>query len=162
MFESPFAMREKDFAAIQVIIDGLVEETGARGVLVIDRVGQLLSRTGRMEEFDTTSLASLAAGCVAATGGLARLLGEDDFPSHFHQGESGSLYISRVDERGILIVFFDRASSLGLVRLRARKGSAALAHVFEEAQKENEARVSPDHSAFANITDEEIDNLFSD
>ena len=69
---------------------------------------------------------------------------------------------SRVDERGILIVFFDRASSLGLVRLRARKGSAALAGVFEEAQKENEAEKSLGNSTFANITDEEIDNLFSD
>ncbi len=162
MFESPFALRERDFAAIQVILDELVEETGARGVLVIDRVGQLLGQTGRMAEFDTTSLASLAAGCVAATGGLARLLGEEDFPTHFHQGEHGSLHISRVDERGILIVFFDRASSLGLVRLRARKGSAALAGVFEEAQKENEAEKSLGNSTFANITDEEIDNLFSD
>ena len=162
MFEPQFVMREEDFAAIQRVIDALVEDTGAVGALVIDSAGQLISQTGRMTEYDTTSLASLAAGCVAATGGLARILGEEEFPTHFHQGERGSLHITRVDERGILIVFFDRSSALGLVRLRARKTSGELAQILEHARKKSDTNEAPNTSPFANITDEEIDTLFSD
>ena len=98
----------------------------------------------------------------AATGSLAQLLGEEEFPTHFHQGERGSLHMNLVGERGILIVVFDKKSSLGLVRLRARKASAGLAQIFETAQKKSEAEAPSNQSSFQKLTDEEIDNLFSD
>ena len=162
MPQAQFSMREEEFAAIQVAIDTLLGETEARGIFVVDRVGQLISQTGRTAELDTTGLATLAAGSIAATGGLAQLLGEDEFPTHFHQGERGSLHMNLVGERGILIVVFEKKSSLGLVRLRARKASTDLAQIFEIAQKKSEAE-SPSHqSGFGKLTDEEIDNLFSD
>ncbi len=162
MPQTQFAMREEEFAAIQVAIDTLLDETGARGIFVVDRVGQLISQTGRTAELDTTGLATLAAGSIAATGGLAQLLGQDEFPTHFHQGERGSLHMNLVSERGILIVVFDKKSSLGLVRLRARKASTDLAQIFEIAQKKSEAEAPSNQSGFGKLTDEEIDNLFSD
>ena len=57
---------------------------------------------------------------------------------------------------------FDDRSSLGLVRLRVKKAGAQLAKVFEEIEKKAE---QPDAGGagtpFAEITDEDIDNLFS-
>jgi predicted regulator of Ras-like GTPase activity (Roadblock/LC7/MglB family) len=162
MAEAQFSMREEEFAAIQIATDTLLDETAARGVFVVDRVGQLISQTGRTAELDTTGLATLAASSIAATGSLAQLLGQEEFPTHFHQGKSGSLHMTLVGERAILIVVFDEKSSLGLVRLRARKASEVLAQVFEIAKKKSEAEAPSNQSGFGKITDEEIDNLFSD
>ncbi|MCS5636463.1 MAG: roadblock/LC7 domain-containing protein [Myxococcota bacterium] len=162
MSASQFVMREDDFLAIQEVIDPLLESARARGVFVVDRVGQLIRQTGQMGDLDTTSLASLTAGCVAATGGLAQLLGEDEFPTHVHQGERDSLHMTLVGRRGILVVVYDRHSSLGLVRLRARKASAQLATIFEAIRKKCEAEGPGNGKTFADISDDEIDNLFSD
>ena len=116
-----------------------------------------------MRGLDTTSLASLTAGCIAATGGLAKLVGEDDFPVHFHQGQRDNLHITLVAKRIILVVIFDDRSSLGLVRLRVKKASSELAKVFEDIQKqaEQEAAQGGGQTPFSEITDDDIDNLFS-
>jgi hypothetical protein len=53
-------------------------------------------RPGELEQFDTTSLASLTAGNVAATDGLAKLIGEKEFSILFHEGERDNIHISIV------------------------------------------------------------------
>ena len=121
-----------------------------------------MAEAGEMAGIDSTSLASLTAGCIAATGGLAKIVGEDEFPVHFHQGQRDNLHITLVGSRVILVVVFDERSSLGLVRLRVKKGSAELARIFEELRKKAEQDAASGGSPFAEITDDDIDNLFSD
>jgi hypothetical protein len=99
---------------------------------------------------------------VAATGGLAELFGEEEFPSHFHQGRHDNLHISLVGQRMILMLVFDESSSLGLVRLRVKKASGQLARIIEEAQKKAEAESNQSDNPLADITDEDIDQLFAD
>ena len=122
---------------------------------------RLVAEEGEIRDIDTTSLASLCAGCVAATAGLARLVGENDFPVHFHQGRRASLHVTRVTPQMILAVVFDDRSSLGLVRLRVRKAVGGLARIFETVRKKAERPRAFGNSPFADITDEDIDNLFS-
>ena len=99
--------------------------------------------TGISSNLDTTSLASLTAGNVAATDGLARLIGEKEFSVLFHEGERDNIHISIVGKRVILVVIFDERSSLGLVRLRVKKASTELENVFnrilEKVEREKEA-----------------------
>jgi len=109
---------------------------------------------------DTTSLASLAAGNVAATGGMAKLIGEREFPTLSHEGERESIHISVIG-RVLLVVVFDDRSSLGLVKLRSRQISPELAAAFAEIELESELAASDDSHRFSEITDEEIDSLFS-
>ena len=109
------------------------------------------------------SLASLTAGNIAATGGIARLLGEKEFTILFHEGEKDNIHISLIGQRIILVIIFDNRSSLGLVRLRVKKASEALAGIFEgisqKAEKEKgEGKL--EEALFAEISDEDIDNLF--
>ena len=87
-----------------------------------------------MGNLDTTSLASLAAGNVAATGGMAQLIGEKEFPTLSHEGERESIHITVVG-RILLIVVFDERSSLGLVKLRSRQVSQQLLAMMEEITK---------------------------
>ena len=153
---------DEDIRRIQAVVERLVRDANAKGVFVVDRNGQLISEAGEMRGLDTTSLASLTAGCIAATGGLAKLVGEDDFPVHFHQGQRDNLHITLLAKRIILVVIFDDRSSLGLVRLRVKKAGSELAKIFEEVQKKAEQEAASGAATpFSEITDDDIDNLFS-
>jgi predicted regulator of Ras-like GTPase activity (Roadblock/LC7/MglB family) len=163
MMDTQLVMYEEDFQKILAVIQRLVRDANAKGVFVVDKNGQLIAEAGEVRGIDTTSLASLTAGSIAATGGLAKLIGEEDFPVHFHQGVRDNLHMTVVARRMILVVIFDDRSSLGLVRLRVKKAGAELSRVFEEIQKKAEAdQATGVGSPFAEITDDDIDNLFSD
>jgi predicted regulator of Ras-like GTPase activity (Roadblock/LC7/MglB family) len=153
-------MYEEEFNQITAICDRLTRETNAKVVFLVDKNGQLIASTGATENIDTTSLASLTAGNIAATGGLAKLIGEREFSILFHEGERDNLHISIVGQRVILVVIFDAKSSLGLVRLRVKKASEELNRIFDGLLKKVEAPGAA--SPFAEITDDDIDNLFSE
>lgn len=153
---------EEEFERISSVLARLWVDANAKIVFLVDKNGQQLAAKGDLDKVDTTSLASLTAGNVAATDGLARLIGEKEFSILFHEGERDNIHISIVGQRLILVVIFDERSSLGLVRLRVRKAAAeleeVLAQMADKAAQRGEAVASP----FAEITDEDIDNLFSE
>ena len=162
MHDTQLVMYDEDYRRILAVVQRLVRDANAKGIFVVDRNGQLIGEAGEMRGIDTTSLASLTAGCIAATGGLAKIVGEDEFPVHFHQGQRDNLHITLIASRIILVVVFDDRSSLGLVRLRVKKAGVELAKIFEDLQKKAEqAESRGGGTPFAEITDEDIDNLFS-
>jgi predicted regulator of Ras-like GTPase activity (Roadblock/LC7/MglB family) len=161
MFETQLVMHEEDHTRIIAVVTRLVRDANAKGVFVVDKNGHLMAEAGELTDIDSTSLASLTAGCIAATGGLAKIVGEEEFPVHFHQGQRDNLHITLVGSRIILVVIFDDRSSLGLVRLRVKKAGAELGKVLEEIEKKTEQE-SRGTSPFAEITDDDIDNLFAE
>ncbi len=157
---SGLVMYEDESRRIAAICDRLVQEAHAKVVFLVDRNGQLLASSGQAHDLDTTSLASLTAGNVAAMGGLAKLIGEKEFPTQFHEGERESLHMSIVGGRVVLVVVFDAKSSLGLVRLRVKRAGEELARVLDDVAR-RQAQPGA-QSPFAEITDEDIDNLFGE
>jgi predicted regulator of Ras-like GTPase activity (Roadblock/LC7/MglB family) len=159
-------MYEEEFNQIKGIISKLRVDANAKVVFLVDKNGQQIAAHGDIENLDTTSLASLTAGNVAATDGLARLIGEKEFSILFHEGEKDNIHISIVAQRVILVVIFDERSSLGLVRLRVRRATTELDRIFEDiaakVEKEKESLQAEFESPFAEITDEDIDRLFSE
>ena len=155
---------DEEYGQHKEAVRSLRKDANARMVFLVDKNGQQLAATGEVDELDSTSLASLTAGTVAATDGLARLLGEKEFSVIFHEGERDSLHISVVSARMILVVIFDERSSLGLVRLRVRKAQEVLGNIFLRMEKKaaNQGARPQADSPFAEITDEDIDALFSD
>jgi len=158
-------MYEEEYQRIKSIITRLRGESNAKLVFLVDKNGQQIAVQGDIENLDATSLASLTAGNVAATDGLAKLIGEKEFSILFHEGEKDNIHISIVAQRVILVVIFDSRSSLGLVRLRVKKASIELTEVFErvvrKVKSERESGLEGE-SPFAEITDEDIDSLFSE
>jgi predicted regulator of Ras-like GTPase activity (Roadblock/LC7/MglB family) len=155
-------MYDEELKRIYVVTEKLLRESNSKVIFLVDKNGQLIAATGETEHLDTTSLASLTAGNIAATGGLAKLIGEKEFSILFHEGEKDNIHISIVADRVILVVIFDQRSSLGLVRLRVKKASDELGDIFEDlarktAEMEKEGTAQ---SPFAEITDDDIDNLF--
>ena len=155
---SNMVMYEAEFNQIQAIVDRLMLDANAKIVAIVDKNGQEISKAGD-EQVDITSLASLTAGNVAATGGIAKLLKENEFATQFHEGEKQNIHIQLVGNRAILIVIFDSRSSLGLVRLRVKKATEELTLIFEALVKKVK---EPGATPFSEITDEDIDNLFND
>jgi predicted regulator of Ras-like GTPase activity (Roadblock/LC7/MglB family) len=152
---------EEDHGRIISILERLRQEANARVVFLLDKSGQQMGCAGDLGGLDPTSLASLTAGNVAATDGLAKLIGEREFSILFHEGERDNLHINVVARRAILVVLFDERSSLGLVRLRVRRASTDLTVVLDAiVHRAGTAREGEDLSPFEELTDEDIDALF--
>jgi predicted regulator of Ras-like GTPase activity (Roadblock/LC7/MglB family) len=160
MATAQMVMYPEDARLIQGVCDQLHKNAQAKAVLCIDKNGQPIALSGGDEALDVTSLSSLTAGTIAATGGIAKLLEEREFSGQFHEGEKTHVHISIVGQRMILVVLFDDRSSLGLVRLRVRKATEELNRVLDAMLQKQQAANAP--SVFAEITDEDIDNLFND
>jgi predicted regulator of Ras-like GTPase activity (Roadblock/LC7/MglB family) len=160
MTDTPIIMREQQYERIVSVLYKLRADSSSRVVFLVDKNGQQIAVQGDVSNLDTTSLASLAAGNVAATGGMAKLIGEREFPTLSHEGERESIHICIIG-RALLVVVFDDRSSLGLVKLRVKQASRDLASVFEEVTRESELKREQDAALFAGITDEDIDSLFN-
>ena len=165
MSPADLVLFEEDFHRLQQVLRKLRVESDASVVLLVDKNGQRIASVGDVDALDMTALASLTAGNVAATDGLARILGEREFSVLLHEGEKENIHVSIVGRRVILVVIFSDRSSLGLVRLRVRQAAAELDVAFRDIAERME-REPVLHSGIepllAEITDEDIDRLFSE
>ena len=164
MVDAGMIMYEEEFKQVDLELNKLHQQANAKVTFIVDKNGQLIACVGETNNLDTTSLASLTAGNIAATGGMAKLLGETEFSILFHEGERDNIHISIIGQRVILVVVFDQRSSLGLVRLRVKKSAEVFSQIFDKILKKVEKEtgvVKAPHSPFAEITEEDIDKLFS-
>ena len=160
MAETPIVIHEYQFQKMKTVLARLLIECAARVVFLVDRDGQPIAFHGEIGDMDTTSFSSLAAGNVAATSSMAKLIGEDVFPAVVHEGERESIYISVIG-RSLLVVVFDERSTLGLVKLRTKKASHEVSSIFDDVIRDSEKQRNSENSFFAQITDDDIDSLFS-
>lgn len=161
-FGGRMILYEDEQRRLSEISTRLWRDAMATAIFLIDANGQLVAGVGRHEHIDTTSLASLVAGSVAATSGLAQLFGEDDFPTHYHEGHREHLYLAKIAEELILAVIFDERSSLGLVRLRVKKAARELEDVYNEIVQRSQSAGGGGFDPFADITEDDIDSFFGD
>src|SRR5919199_3505806 len=159
MTDTPIIMREQQYGRIVSVLGKLRLDSFSRVVFLVDKNGQEIAVQGEIGGLDTTSLASLAAGNVAATGGMAKLIGEKEFPTLSHEGERESIHICVIG-RLLLVVVFDERSSLGLIKLRVKQTSRDLSALFDEIARLAQERRDREEALFAEITDDDIDSLF--
>jgi len=153
-----WSFTEDDFGAITKSLERFLFDSNARCALLVDRTGQLVATVGEKPKFDPTAFATLTAADFSANDQLAKLIGENDFSSLFHQGEKESMYLADVARRVILVVLFDNRTTLGLVRLKMKATVDELAKFFEQVFKRGTGDGSqPNILAGA---DDEIDKLF--
>ena len=153
-----WSFTEDDFAAITRALEHFLTDCNARCALLVDRTGQLVATVGEKPSFDPTAFATLTAADFSANDQLAKLIGENDFQSLFHQGEKESMYLADIARRVILVVLFDNRTTLGLVRLKMRQTVAELTQIFDQVfLRAASANASPSILAGA---DDEIDKLF--
>src|SRR4029079_13891189 len=156
----PDVMFPEEQQQMSMVCARLARGANAKTVLLIGSEGQPIAGAGDVDELDVTSLSSLTAGNVAATGAISKILRENDFTSQFHEGQKTQVHITLVGGATILVVLFDERSSLGLVRLRVKKSSDEMVRLFEQVAKKAASKNQP--SILTEITDSDIDNLFND
>lgn len=161
-----WSLDEHHYRQITTHLASLLKESNARCALLVDRAGQLLASTGERLSFDPTAFASLTAADFSANDQLAKMIGEPEFASLFHQGEHESMYLADVARRVILVVLFDERTTVGLVRLRVKQTVADLTELFERmfrraAAPDARGSVERPGGPLAGAEDE-IDRLFGD
>src|SRR6201989_1946345 len=125
-----WSFTEDDFGAITKSLERFLFDSNARCTMLVDRSGQLVATVGEQPKFDPTAFATLTAADFSANDQLAKLIGESDFNSLFHQGEKESMYLADVARRVILVVLFDNRTTLGLVRLKMKVTVDELSQLF--------------------------------
>jgi len=153
-----WSFTEDDFSAITQSLQRFLYDSNARCALLVDRTGQLVATVGEQPNFDPTAFATLTAADFSANDQLAKLIGESDFNTLFHQGEKESMYLADVARRVILVVLFDNRTTLGLVRLKMKQAVDELARLFEQIFARG-AQQGGQPNILAGA-DDEIDKLF--
>jgi predicted regulator of Ras-like GTPase activity (Roadblock/LC7/MglB family) len=165
MVQTDWKIFEEDYWAISSVLKELLKNSNSKSILLIDKTGQLIASVGVEPHFDLLSFASLCAADFEANNQLAQLIGEKDFTTLYHQGSDESMYLAKVESRIILVVLFDKRTTLGLVRLRVKKAvdglSTILTGLFDKLQYENE-EVKEFDQDFADELSKEIDSLFTE
>jgi predicted regulator of Ras-like GTPase activity (Roadblock/LC7/MglB family) len=166
MNPSSIVLHEAEYLRLKSILVMTQRDLRAELVLLIDRSGQQIVAEGPAHGIDMTSLASLAAANIAATDGIARLVGEPEFSVLYHQGKHRSIHISDVAKRFSLVVVFDENVGLGMVRLRVKRATAYLEEILRGFLRKAEnppafSKVAPGATPSLYFTDEDIDKLFS-
>ena len=154
-----WSFTQDDFDALTQTLQRFLYDSNARCALLVDRTGQLVATVGEQPNFDPTAFATLTAADFSANDQLARLIGESDFNTLFHQGERESMYLADVARRVILVVLFDNRTTLGLVRLKMKQAVDELTRLFE-AVFERERQAQSTRPNILAGADDEIDRLF--
>jgi predicted regulator of Ras-like GTPase activity (Roadblock/LC7/MglB family) len=128
------AIHEDAAHRINTVLLNFLGDSAAVDALLIDRSGQLLAQGGSGRSLDTVSFSALAAGAFSSTAAMARLLGEPEFTTLFHQGIKGSIHVVAVDEHAILLAIFDSRTTVGMVRLFAKEAGAAIGAILAETR----------------------------
>ena len=135
----------EDIEAFNSELDGFLELSSARCVFLIDRDGHMVTRRGEPIESSMEAMSALIAGSFAATKELARLLGEEEFTTMFHQSQRENIQISLVGHRSLLAIVFDARTNLGLVRFYAQEATRRLEQkMLDIAERPQEDRKSED------------------
>ncbi|MFH0777281.1 MAG: roadblock/LC7 domain-containing protein [Candidatus Eisenbacteria bacterium] len=160
-----WALFEEDFWTLNDVLYALIASSYSRSAMLVDSDGRLIANVGEALSFDSDAFASLTAADVAASRELASMLGERDFRSRAHQGTDHGVYQSAIDNRVILVVLYDKRTTLGLVRLKADKASRQLSQVFSRifdklSSAEGKLETVGVGADFAAHADQQIDKLF--
>ena len=155
-----WSFTEDDFGAITSALDRFLTDSNARSALLVDRTGQLVATCGEKPNFDPTAFATLTAADFSANDQLAKLIGENDFNSLFHQGEKESMYLADIARRVILVVLFDNRTTLGLVKLRMRATVVELTSIFTAMFSRDTGTTGHMDASFVGEAEDELDKLF--
>ncbi|MDR1727029.1 MAG: roadblock/LC7 domain-containing protein [Acidobacteriota bacterium] len=159
MEPSTFDLHESEFRRIEAILSRVRGEVRAELALLVSRSGQAVAAAGAAEGVDDTALASLATAALAASDGLARLVGEDGFPALAHQGVRRSVFISDLMRRYALVLVFDAAVSAGLVRYKCKRAALLVEDVLRGRRRAGEGPAAPGGLKFS---DDELEALLGE
>jgi len=114
-----FRLEEGEFDKIQRILSSLCDMSRLDAVFLINRNGQEIARHGNADGIDIVAMSSLAASNMAATYGLANILGEEAFSRVLLKGLQHNVLISPAGDEALILSLLatDREKEFSLQRL---------------------------------------------
>jgi hypothetical protein len=177
-----------DQPSVSGLVDRIATELAARAVVLLHENGQVLQKSGWIEESEFPSMAALVAAMIA-TGKSLSELGESFLgaPTRFAcDSEAMGLYTVAVADGIWLAVLYEQPLNPGQFRMRVRRYAELLSKLGVERPLQQELTENVTHHVaagatshqgtsdsthhviptmnssmlFTNITDDEIDRLF--
>ena len=99
-----FRIDAEEYEKIVVILNRVLDRARAESVCLINRNGQDIAHTGNVDGLDIQAVSSLAASNLAATFGLASLIGEAEFQRLYHRGRQNSIIITPVSNLALILI----------------------------------------------------------
>ncbi|MHC5067810.1 MAG: roadblock/LC7 domain-containing protein [Planctomycetota bacterium] len=158
------AFYSEDIDRFNSAMKAFIHKANAHQVLLIDRDGHLIAKQGHSSGSDGATMAALVAGSFASTCEVAKLLGDQQFTTLFHQGHNQSIDIRLVGARCLQISVFDKTVKAGMIGVFARELADRLEGIVTEIQQRENEPDQPDRPGLAdNFSDEmksHLDDLF--
>ncbi len=154
------SLRPEEDEKLRKILTELNDKSRSKIVLLIDKSGQLISRSESPAfSTDDVTFASLTAGNVAASEALSKLLGDKNLNHMFTETEEEGIYMILIDGKYILVSIFDKnLSNLGIVRVKIKKYYKHLVDILRQIERRvNEELSIPEQ---INVDDIDLDTLF--
>jgi predicted regulator of Ras-like GTPase activity (Roadblock/LC7/MglB family) len=126
---------EEDVQLLDGALDDLLRRSEASAALIIDKGGPLISQRGALDNFDTTTIAALAAGSFCATQAIAERVGETHFSNIYQQGEHHSLLFCNIDDNVLLVVIFKAETSAGVIKYYAASTIEQVSFQLQKARQ---------------------------
>ena len=153
---SGLSLHPSHMRALDIELTYLREIIPARFILLVDKSGQFVTATGQHDGMDLTSLGSLIAGDLAASGEIARLTGEyQDFQLIMREGERTHIALSEAGHNLVFVVQFSKDVPLGWARRLIQKSAVEIGAIAARSSEEGENLEKP-------FPTEGLSNLFSD
>lgn len=136
--------------SLEAALERLRRSCSAKAVFLVDKNGHQAAAVGAIDKSPTALLASLTVESLAVIEGLAKLVGSHDFMILLSQSESEHIQLSALGDRGLLVVVFDKNSSLVAApyrilladqfRLKVERANAEISKLIEEENPRTEHR----------------------
>ncbi|MEO2066453.1 MAG: roadblock/LC7 domain-containing protein [Desulfurobacteriaceae bacterium] len=154
------SLRPEENERLKELLTNLNNESKAKIVLLIDKSGQLISRSDSPAfSSDDVTFASLTAGNVAASEALSKLLGDKNLSHMFTETEEEGIYMILIADKYILVSIFDKkVSNLGIVRIKIKKYYSKLERILREI--EERAKEESSIPAEVDVEDIDLDTIF--
>ncbi len=150
-------LTEDEIKKIDNIFGEYLTESEAKDIVLLNKSGELLAKSGDITSDVAVTVSALAAGVFSATNELARILGEKEFTITFHQGQETNIHISLITQSILLSVIFDNRAPVGAIRFWAKKIGNSVKEIVENAEKR---AASEEKKIESKIEDQDIENLF--
>ncbi len=163
MIEPSIALYGESFNKVTTSLDELLNKAHVRYAMLVDRKGFVLAHKEALwapKPPALDSIATLIAGNAAATGALAKLLGERRFNELVHQGERIGLYVEEIQTEALLVVIFDETAPIGRVKLYAKTAIKDISEIIENLEPMPAMDMAIFGADFASSAGALLDDLF--
>ena len=130
--------------ALKRIANDLLVQAEATVVMLTDIGGNMIAQVPPRDDPNLPTMAALAAGAFSATRAVASLTGETGFRSVSHEGEQTSLFVQSLADEYLLVIVYQKTTTLGLVKLYARRAGEEASEVLAAVREQTAAAVAPD------------------